>query len=177
MGTTRLILDTNVLSMFAKERPQTRFLDFIDRVPIDLLAIPFPVLVEVYKGIEKIESEKPERARQLRRWITLMRATDISFLPAEENTALVYSKMIMVPELRYLWQVPDSRENEFKLPGQDLMIAATSIAYGYPLATLDIEDFSLIDEYFPLPGLFNPADGVWSQVRSRNAVTLRELVR
>ena len=176
MGTLRLILDTNVLSMFAKERPDRRFLHFIDRVPIDLLAIPFPVLVEVYKGIEKIEPEKPERARQLRRWITLMRATDISFLPADENTALIYSKMIMVPELRYLWQVPDCHENEFKLPGQDLMIAATSIAYGYPLATMDMEDFGLIDEYFPLPGLFNPADGIWSQVRTYTAAALRQLV-
>jgi hypothetical protein len=43
-----------------------------------------------------------------------------------------------------------------------------------PIASLDETDFTLIDEYFRLPGLYNPAFGTWPVPRGGDRMTTRE---
>ncbi|PSH65302.1 PIN domain-containing protein [Phyllobacterium sophorae] len=158
-----IVLDTSVVSEFSKLKPKEAFLEFLDEYASHHLAIPFPVLVELTTGIEKKMAEQPLRARQLRRWLNLLMATDIQFLPADERVCSIYSKMLVMPQLRNFWIVcPGSN----KKPGMDLMIAATAIAYGCPVATSNVKDFIEIHDYFPLQGIFNPSNGEWAVLPS-----------
>ncbi len=158
-GFKLFVLDTSVVSEFSKLRPKEAFLEFLDEHPAHHLAIPFPVLVELTTGIEKKMGEQPLRARQLRRWLNLLMATDIQFLPADERVCSIYSKMLVTPQLGNFWILcPGSK----KKPGMDLMIAATAIAYGCPVATSNVKDFVAIHHYFPMDGIFDPTKGEWA---------------
>ena len=154
-----IVLDTDVLSQFAKSEPKPLVRDFIENTPIDKMAIPFPVLVEVLKGIEIRSRTSPQRAAWLRQWVNLMLATDMLFLPANEKTSVIYAKLIAMPELRGLWMI--NGKNRDKFPGQDLMVAATAIAYQLPIATMNGKDFQLIDNKMQLPGVLDLHVGCW----------------
>lgn len=157
-----ILLDTNVLSQYAKEFIKKPFLTFMEQFPAEKFAIPFPVLVEINCGIASIQTKKPLRALRLRRWIRLMMASDITFLAADSKTAMIYGDMLMKQELSGLCVIRKTvRKKELMSVGLDPMIAATSIAYNYPIATCDLKDFSLIDQYFPLPGVYDPSQGRW----------------
>jgi hypothetical protein len=89
------------------------------------------------------------------------------------NVARLLGEMMCCRPLSNLWL----SSSIGRKPGQDLAIAAVAIVYEMPIATLDETDFTLIDEYFSLPGLFNPAFGTWpvprcgDRMRAPNALT------
>ncbi|MCA1371405.1 hypothetical protein I6F15_29305 [Bradyrhizobium sp. BRP14] len=55
--------------------------------------------------------------------------------------------------LTHLWYANPNADK--RKPGQDLFIAAISIVYDFPVATLNVRNFEQIDGYFPLPGVYN----------------------
>lgn len=153
------LLDTNVVSESAKERPDRALLNWLIRQPPDALAISFTVSFEMKRGIEKLARTKPEKALKLEQWLDAVIASGILYIHQDDAIARVLAEMTMVPQLRSLWMhQPKSHEPS---PGQDLAIAATAIVWGLPVATRDVNDFLLIDRFFPLPGLINPFTGVW----------------
>lgn len=63
------------------------------------------------------------------------------------------------PPLRnFLVHPPDSKKTK---TGADLAIAAMAVAHQAALATANSDDFLLIHEHFPLPGLYNPLLEEW----------------
>lgn len=154
-----IVLDTDVLSQFAKTVQTPVVRDFIEKTPIEYMAIPFPVLVEILKGIELRSQTSPQHAAWLRHWVNLMLTTDMRFLPADEKTCTVYAKLITIPELRGLWMINERGRDKF--PGQDLMVAATAVAYELPIATMNSKDYRLVDSKLPLPGILDLNTGKW----------------
>jgi predicted nucleic acid-binding protein len=155
------LLDTAALSEFALKEPHASFADWVATVPEGSLAISSSSVIETQRGVEKLKGSKPLRAKELDEWLTvLLGRTDIRFLSMNARAARIFGKMTSVPALKNLW-VPDPRAAQPKL-GQDLQVAATSIAYQAPIASPNVKDFMLIHARFPLPGLFNPLSGLWT---------------
>lgn len=154
------LLDTSVLSEFAHKQPHPSFRTWVLTVPERSLAISASAIIETQRGIEKVKTSNPGRATELDEWLTaLLRRTDVRFLPMNPRAARLFGKMTSTPALRNLW-VPNPRAKQPKL-GQDLQVAATSIVYQTPIASINVRDFLLIHAHFPLPGLFNPHSGNW----------------
>jgi predicted nucleic acid-binding protein len=155
------LLDTAALSEFALKEPHASFANWVATVPEGSLAISASSVIETQRGVEKLKGSKPLRAKELDEWLTvLLGRTDIRFLSMNARAARIFGKMTSVPTLKNLW-VPDPRAAQPKL-GQDLQVAATSIAYQAPIASPNVKDFVLIHAHFPLPGLFNPLSGSWA---------------
>ena len=154
------LLDTAALSEFALKEPHASFADWVATVPEGSLAISSSSVIETQRGVEKLKGSKPLRAKELDEWLTvLLGRTDIRFLSMNARAARIFGKMTSVPALKNLW-VPDPRAAQPKL-GQDLQVAAMSIAYRASIASPNVKDFMLIHAHFPLPGLFNPLSYSW----------------
>jgi predicted nucleic acid-binding protein len=155
------LLDTSALSEFALKVPHPAFVAWVLTVPERSLAISASAVIEVQRGIEKLKASNPRRARELDEWLSVLLArTDARYLPMNACAARIFGRMTAVPALKNLW-VPDPRAPQPKL-GQDLHIAATSIACQAPIASPNVKDFMSIHAHFPLPGLFNPLSGTWA---------------
>jgi predicted nucleic acid-binding protein len=155
------LLDTAALSEFALMEPHASFANWVATVPEGSLAISASSVIETQRGVEKLRGSRPHRAKELDEWLTvLLGRTDIRFLSMNARAARIFGKMTSVPTLKNLW-VPDPRAAQPKL-GQDLQVAATSIAYQASVASPNVKDFMLIHAHFPLPGLFNPLSGSWA---------------
>lgn len=148
------VIDTNIASEFSRARPHLGLLAWLDTIPKGSLALPFSVVVEIQRGISELALRKPGKAVDLQRWLQALLLSDARFLPMDVGTARILGVMSAEPMLRDLW-VPDGNSKKPKLR-QDLAIAATSIAYGLPVATRNEKDFLRIHEFFPLPGIVNP---------------------
>jgi predicted nucleic acid-binding protein len=154
------LLDTSALSEFTLKEPHPSFISWVLTVPERSLAVSASAVIEIQRGIEKIKASNPVRAGELDEWLTaLLGRTDVRYLPMNPKAARLFGKMTSVPILKNLW-VPHPHANNPKL-GQDLQVAAISIAHQAPIASMNIRDFLLIHVYFPLPGLFNPLSGGW----------------
>lgn len=121
------------------------------------MAIPFPALLEVQQGIHMVRQANPTKARELQAWIDGILRGDYVYPPITEKVALTLATLNTFGPLKTLWRI----DSEKKMPGQDLFVAAISIVHRIPIATLDTMDFLMIDRYFPLPGVYNPAFGSW----------------
>ncbi len=149
------LLDTNVISNTSKTYPLPavkRWLESQTR-----LAIPFPAILEVETGIADLRRVDPVRARKLTEWIDGLLKTQFYYPPSTPEVARVLARLYCCRPLERLWQ-----PEEDKKPGQDLFIAAVSIVYDMPIATMNSGDFEQINKHRPLPGVFNPNRGIWT---------------
>ncbi|NKM95688.1 type II toxin-antitoxin system VapC family toxin [Rhizobium leguminosarum] len=151
------LLDTNILSNASKTRPIPTVSQWLARQT--RIAIPFAAIVEIEQGIVEVSRSQPQKASTLWDWADGLLKTDFDFPAMSPDVARMLGQLHCCRPLKQLW-LPDPRSNG-KKPGQDLSIAATAIVHKLPIATLDAADFMLIQQYFPLPGVFNPAFGVW----------------
>lgn len=151
------LLDTNVVShaRLAKQNPSIK--DWFARQ--EAIAIPFPVFIEIQQGIFNTKRDKPEKAIELTIWLQSILDSDFYMPPMTPAVAIKIAEMYSCRPLKHLWHVGEQRE---KRPGQDLAIAAISIIYSLPIATLDSQDFAQINSNFALPGVYNPASGLWA---------------
>ncbi|WP_276120181.1 PIN domain-containing protein [Pararhizobium qamdonense] len=150
------LIDTNVLSHAQKPKQNPTIREWFSRQ--DSLAIPFPVLLEIQQGIVELGKRQPDRAADLSGWLDTVLASDFVYPTITPAVARVLAEMNCCNALRGLWQTNGSKE---KKPGQDLFIAAIAIIHNLPIATCDVDDFVLINDFFPLPGVYNPAFNMW----------------
>jgi toxin FitB len=156
MGITYL-LDTCVLSELSKKRPDLVTVAWLESVTN--VAIPMGAVIEIERGIRLREFTSPERAAEIRQWFQELLRKNLLFAPTDDRVARLLGAMLSCPELKQLW-VPDPKSREPRC-GQDLHIAAAAIAFGYCIATYDIDDFMLIDRFYPLVGLYHPREDRW----------------
>ncbi|MFK4771350.1 PIN domain-containing protein [Rhizobium sp. ZW T2_16] len=151
------ILDTNIVSETQKRKPHPRIIQWLKKT--ESVAIPFPVIFEIEWGITNKSRTDPARAAQLRYWWDQLMKTEFEYPIMTPRVAALEARMAVEPFLKNLWL--NYAKGRQRPPVQDLKIAALAVCYGMPIATLDTRDFALIDRYFPLPGVFNPAIGEW----------------
>ncbi|PDT50156.1 PIN domain-containing protein [Sinorhizobium fredii] len=150
------LLDTNVISNAQKKKPHPTLAAWLDRQ--SKVAIPFPVIVEIEQGIREVSISNPEKASELRAWIDDILESDILYPDITPQVAQHLAALQCCRPLKNLWRIdPNARKQK---SGQDLFIAAVSLAYELPIATMD-RDFVVIHRYFPLPGLYDPIRDEW----------------
>jgi len=152
------LLDTSVLShaQYSRQHPAVgAWLEGQESV-----AIPFPALLEVQQGIIEVEITQPDLAAELLIWLERLLSMDHDYPEINPEVARVLAMLYCCEPLRHLWYTNPVNAKK-KKPGQDLFIAAVSIAHNIPIATLNDKDFALIDQYHRLPGAYNPAFSFW----------------
>ncbi|OWK23976.1 hypothetical protein AJ87_26730 [Rhizobium yanglingense] len=159
------LLDTNIISNSSKQRPHPTVSGWLRKQ--SRVAIPFAVILEVETGIAEKHRSDPEKAEALWVWMDQLLDTEFEYPVPTPQVARLLAKLICCRPLTHLWFANPKADN--KKPGQDLFIAATSIVYDMPIATLNVRDFELIDGFFPLPGVYNPAFEVWAVPRCKAA--------
>lgn len=136
------LIDTNVISEFAKPEPSGRVVDWLDRVSPDHLFASVVTLGEIRLGIENLPTGR--RRSDLERWLD-------NGMPAwfEENLLPV------TKEIADLWGrlTIRAKRSSVNLPVADGLIAATALTHGLTIVTRNLRDF--------MPSgveLFNPWD-------------------
>lgn len=154
---TEFLLDTSVLSETSKKRPNPTVVEFIRTA--ENIAIPIAVLMEFQMGIMLRCATDPVAAVQLSNWFNEMLSAGIPLIETDREVAEVWGVLCSDPRLRNLLMTdPRSKKSRF---GQDIHIAAVSIAKRMPIATLNVKDFRLIDSFYPLPGIYHPGEDRW----------------
>lgn len=151
------ILDTCVLSEASKSRPHpsvTRFLQGGEN-----LLLPSAVIMEFQLGITKAAAIDPVRAVRLTNWYQRTVLAGLPILDTTKEVAEVWGILAADPRFRSLI-TGDTRAKRPR-DGQDLHVAAFAIALRYPIATMNVTDFALIDRCYPLPGVYNPMADRW----------------
>jgi predicted nucleic acid-binding protein len=150
------LIDTNVLSLAQKSRQNPNLHAWLVRQ--DDIAIPFPVLLEIQHGIVEVAKRQPDKGAALQAWLDTILASDFTYPEITPAVAKKLAEMNCCPPLKTLWHSDAAKDRK---PGQDLFIAAIAIVHGLPIATCNVNDFLLIDRFFALPGLYNPAFNNW----------------
>ena len=154
-----LLLDTDIVSLMGRRRPPPGLRPWLLRLGASRLGISFPVITELERGAHLVKATDPARAREIRTWIDQILQTDFKFLEMSFDVASVYAEMTTTPCLRHMWTV--QRKEKSNRLGHDLMIASVAVAYAVPIVSCNIRDYLAINEKFPLPGLYQPLEGVW----------------
>jgi len=157
------LLDTNVISDSSKIAPMPAVSAWLKKQ--DHLALAFPVILEVETGIANLWASDRLRAAKLREWFDKVLAADYHRPVATPDVARLLSRLYHCRPLERHWQPA----KEGRKPGQDLFIAALSMVYEMPIATMNHRDFVQIDRHFPLPGVYNPNLDLWAVPMRRNA--------
>lgn len=151
------ILDTCVLSEASKSRPNPAVIHFLETAPN--LRLPTAVLMEFQLGITLVSSTDPVRAVRLGNWYQRMISAGLPILDTTKDVAEIWGVLAADPRLRNL--AVGHAQAKRPRGGQDLHIAAFSLAHRLPIATMNIRDFELIDSCYPLPGLYSPTENRW----------------
>lgn len=166
---TRLLLDTNILSTAYLPRPPEWLWEWLESIPPDMIAIPWTTVYETEYGIRIAQRDNPMRALELLAWFTEFLKTRLTFPEMDVQASRLLGQMAATPALRHFF-VTEDRKNKHGEPlkaerirlGGDAMLAALSISHQIPIATMNVKDFLRIHSLFPLPGLYNPKDAVWT---------------
>jgi len=159
------IVDTNIISNASKTRPHPALSAWL--ASQSRLAIPFPIVLELEAGAAELKRRDPHKAGLLRSFIDDIFGTEPDYPEMTPAVARLLGEMMCCRPLSNLWL----SSSIGRKPGQDLCIAAISIVYGMPIATLNDRDFELIDDFYELPGVFNPVFGTWPVPRAADRVT------
>jgi predicted nucleic acid-binding protein len=117
-------------------------------------------MMEIQIGVERARPAHPEVAEQVQAWLAGMLAIGRpQVLGLDTDAALILGRMDTTPAMR-TFLINDARATGSKT-GTDLAIAAIAIARSATIATNNEKDFVVINEHFPLHGLFNPLLGKW----------------
>ena len=161
------LLDTDVLSNFAKQKPHPRLLEWLRSVDSGEIATSLATIFEIQMGVEAARRSHPARAEEKERWLDgLLETRFARVLAPTADISLLQAKMFSTPALRS-FVVPDGRGKRIKT-GVDLIIAATAIAHDATVVTFNVADFVLIDRHFPLPAVFDPGTGQYAVRASPN---------
>ncbi|WP_275782625.1 PIN domain-containing protein [Pararhizobium gei] len=150
------LLDTNILGLARRSKPHHRLSAWLDEQ--ECVAIPFPAILEIQRGIASLRERDPSKALELTHWLDNILESEFEYPEITVAVARLHGEMHCCRPLKQLWHVSQGRDTK---PGQDLFIAAIAIVHNLPIATLDAGDFQRIDSYFPLPGVYHPVFRHW----------------
>ena len=154
-----LLLDTDIVSLTARQHPPPGLRPWLMEVGIERLAISFPVITELMRGAYLLQERDPERADAIRIWIGQIMAAKFVVPAMCPQVAEIYARMTAVPSLRHMWTI--QRHEKRNRMGHDLMIASVAIVYDAPIVTANVKDYARIQEWFPLPGVYHPLETRW----------------
>ncbi|AYG59996.1 PIN domain-containing protein [Rhizobium jaguaris] len=155
--TASFLLDTSVLSETSRPSPRREIIRFLHTA--GNLYISVASLFELQLGIVQLLSTNPTKAIRLSEWYSQLLKSGIPILPTTSAVTDIMASLSSDPLLRNL-AVPRVDCKKIK-GGQDLHIAAASLAHRLPIATLDTKDFLLINSVYPLIGVYNPLNEQW----------------
>lgn len=168
-----LLLDTDIVSRMGRQRPPPGLRSWLLMVGVDRLGISFPVITEMLRGAYLVRDENPEKSAAIRRWVADVLATDFQFPEMCAKVADIYARMTSLPCLKSMWTVQRHEKNN-RL-GHDLMIASMAIVHNAPIITMNTRDFVRVNEWFPLPGVYQPIESRW-YVKPDYFVSLPEFI-
>lgn len=159
MPNSLLLLDTDILSLLGRPRPPPGLRPWVVNVGFDRLGVSFPVVTELLRGAHLLQDRHPQKAASIEEWVSQILATDFRMPEMTPLVAKIYARMTAVPALRSMWTAQrGAKRNRL---GHDLMIASVALAYDAPIITANIRDYLRINDWFPLPGLYQPLEGKW----------------
>jgi len=126
----RLLLDTNVLSEVTRPAPDTRVLEWLDRLDEDRSFISVVAIAEIRRGVALMD---PGRKREaLAEWLAedLPHRFEHRVLPVDEPVALAWGDLMGL-----------AKRSGRGLSSMDGLIAATAVAHNLTLATRNTKDF------------------------------------
>ncbi len=165
------LLDTSVLSQAQYKKAHPSVAGWLAEQQD--LAIPFPVLLEIQQGIVELGVSQPALAAEIMAWFDELLEWDFLYPEINHEVAKTLAKLHCCEALRHLWYTNPENTKKRK-PGQDLFIAAVSIAHDLPIATLNAKDFSLINQFYALPGVYNPGFSMWVVQPERSPETIAQ---
>lgn len=151
------LLDTCVLSETSRRNPHPAVVRFIETA--ENLMLPIAVVMEFQMGITEISHKDPVRAVRLAAWYQRLSASGLPVIDTTIEVAEVWGVLAADPRLKNLF-VANARAQRPRA-GQDLHIAAVALVHRVPIATMNVKDFTLIDRFYPLPGIYNPMEEQW----------------
>jgi toxin FitB len=155
--TNGFILDTCVLSETSRVKPHPQVIRFINTA--SNLVIPAAAIMEFQQGIAKLHGRDPPKAAELSAWYQRVMSSGIPILSTGKEIAEIWGTLAAHPRMRnFFVSHPNSKRLQ---SGQDLHVAAASLASGIPIATFNVRDFLLIDSCFSLPGIYDPREEKW----------------
>lgn len=134
------LLDTCVLSEYARREPELRVIEWLDAQDEDSLHLSVITLGEIEKGILKLRTNDPQRAHKLTAWLGKVRQRFAGrILALDETTLRLWAQLAAQAEL-----------SGRPLPVMDALMMATAQGHGLTIVTRNVRDFT------PYPLLFNP---------------------
>lgn len=144
---TAFVLDTCVVSETFLPRPRENVIAFL--ASADNYFIPAGVLIELQMGITKVCATSPLKAVKLSAWYNQLKRAGIPVIDTDADISEICGILSADPRLQGLRR------------GQDLQIAAAALSRRLPIATMDVDDFMLINSCYPLPGIYDPLFDRW----------------
>jgi predicted nucleic acid-binding protein len=134
------LLDTCVLSEYAKKSPAQKVITWLDEQDETSLFISVISLGEIEKGILKLRSSDPRRSQKLAAWLSKVEQRFAGRILSLDATAL------------HVWaQIAAHAESLGQpLPVMDSLIMSTAQCHGLTVVTRNVQDFALY------PRVFNP---------------------
>ncbi|WP_050573713.1 nucleotide-binding protein [Rhizobium leguminosarum] len=153
---TAFLLDTCVISETALPRPRESVISFLEMA--DNYFIPAGALMEIQMGITKVCATNPIKAVKLSQWYHDLVRAGIPIIETDRDVSETWGVLAADPRLQRF--TPSGRGKRVR-GGQDLHIAAASLVHRLPVATMNISDFMVINECYPLPGIYDPLANRW----------------
>ena len=127
------LLDTNVVSEFAKDEPHQLVIDWLGAHRDAGLYLSVITIGEIQQGISLLSSS--QRKNRLTYWLneSLLPAYADWILPVDTNTMLQWGRLSA--QLTHLGR---------KMPSMDAMIAATALEHNLSLVTRNVADFTSV---------------------------------
>lgn len=134
------LLDTCVLSEYARREPDQQVIEWLDAQDEDSLHLSVITLGEIEKGILKLRATDARRAQKLTAWLAKVQQRFAGrILPLDAAALRVWAHLAAPSELAGR-----------PLPVMDGLMMATAQCHGLAIVTRNVRDFS------PYPMLFNP---------------------
>jgi hypothetical protein len=126
------LLDTCVLSEYAKKRPNQQVIQWLDDQDEASLFISILTIAELKKGIIKIKNSQPPRYHKLTLWLeTIEQKFNERILPLTNNILNIWAQTC-----------GESEAKGNKLPIMDSLIAATAYEHNLIIITRNLSDFN-----------------------------------
>ncbi|WP_349828567.1 type II toxin-antitoxin system VapC family toxin [Brevibacterium litoralis] len=123
----KYLIDTNVLSD-SRNRRKPRVTEWMMDQDVDTVATSAIVLLELERGVRRVERRDTASGRFLRDWLDgqVRSVFDGKILPVDDEVAVRAARLMS----------PDPK------PHFDCLIAATALAHGLTVVTQNVRDFS-----------------------------------